>query len=63
MAKKKPEFLNLNGCIVRDERGLALAVLYEDMNDVIVVKKTTACSVGTYLYIIGYIRDLGFEAR
>lgn len=63
MAKKKPEFLNLHECIVRDERGLALAVLYEDMNGVIVVKKTTACSVGTYLYIIGYIRDLGFEAR
>ena len=46
---------------MRDERGVALAVLHED-NGVLVVKKTTACSVGTYLRIIVFLRDCGYEA-
>lgn len=63
MLKPKLSIFNVDGCIVRDERGLALAVLYEGENNVVIVKKTTACSIGTYLYIIAYLRDLGFEAR
>lgn len=52
----------MDGCIVRDERDVALAVLHE-VNGVLIVKKTTACSVGTYLYIIAFFRDCGYEAR
>lgn len=54
--------VGLDGCIIRDERGVALAIL-EELDGVIVVKKTTACSLGTYLYLITMIRDIGFDAR
>lgn len=54
--------VGLDGCIIRDSRGVALAIL-EEIDDVVVVKKTTACSLGTYLYIISFIRDIGFDAR
>lgn len=54
--------VGLDGCIIRDSRGVALAIL-EEIDDVVVVKKTTACSLGTYLYIITLIRDIGFDAR
>lgn len=54
--------VGLDGCIIRDSRGVALAIL-EEIDDVVVVKKTTACSLGTYLYIITFIRDIGFDAR
>lgn len=54
--------VGLDGCIIRDERGIALAIL-EELDGVVVVRKTTACSIGTYLYIITFLRDIGFEAR
>lgn len=59
---KLADIRKMDGCIVRDERGVALAVLHE-VNGVLLVKKTTACSIGTYLYIISFLRDFGYEAR
>lgn len=52
----------MDECVVRDERGLALAVLHE-VDGVLVVKKTTACSIGMYLSIISRLREFGYEAR
>lgn len=50
----------MDGCIVRDERGVALAVLDVD-HGTVRVKKTTACSVGTYFYIIDVLKNLGYD--
>lgn len=55
-------FLNMHGCVVKDERGVHLANLYEE-NGIIIVRKTTACTVGDYLSILTYLRDLGIEAK
>lgn len=56
------DVMDMDECVVRDERGLALAVLHE-VDGALVVKKTTACSIGTYLYIIDRLREFGYEAR
>lgn len=61
--KKKSilDMICLAGCVVKDEAGIVMAVLQEDTGR-IVVKKTAACSLGTYLSIVTYLRDLGFDA-
>ena len=59
--KKTNELLNVNGCVVKDERGVPLASLSEDAYGRVLVEKLPACTVGTYMYILGYLRDLGFE--
>lgn len=56
------DFLNLNGCIVKDERGVALATL-EERGGYIYVERTAACGIGMYLYILAYLKELGFEVR
>ena len=56
------ESIDMDGCIVRDERGRALAVL-RDGGDCIVVKKMSGCSLGTYLYIISFLNECGFNAK
>lgn len=58
---RNEDAIGLDGCIVRDENYTALAVL-EVVDDVVFVKKTTACSIGTHLYIICRLRDLGYYA-
>lgn len=57
---RKRKIKKMDGCVVRDERGVALAVLHE-IDGVVYVKKTTACSLGTYLYIITLLRDYGYD--
>lgn len=52
----------MDGCILRDERGVALAVLNVD-HGTITVKKTTACSLGTYFHIIDRLQELGYDAK
>ena len=54
--------LGLDGGIIRDERGIALAIL-EEADGIVLVKKTTACSIGMYFYIIVFLRDIGIDAR
>lgn len=54
------ELLNVDGCVVKDERGVVLARLYEEDGVVRVLRKPS-CSIGTYFYILGYLRELGFE--
>lgn len=58
--KKSADMLDMDGCVVRDERGVALAVLHE-IDGVLLVKKTTSCSIGTYLYIISSLREFGYD--
>lgn len=53
---------DMDGCVVRDERGVALAVLHE-IDGLLWVKKTTSCSIGTYLYIISTLREFGYYVR
>lgn len=60
--RKAIDLFNMHGCIVKDERGIPLATLLED-GERLVVKKTAACSIGDYLSILSYLRDLGFEAK
>ena len=59
--KKTNELVNVDGCVVKDERGVPVASLSENTYGRVHVEKLTACSVGTYMYILGYLRDLGFE--
>ena len=54
------ELLNVDGCVIKDERGVHLASLRE-VGGRVVVEQLPACSIGTYMYILGYLRDLGFE--
>ncbi len=56
------DMMNMDGCVVRDESGVALAILHED-DGIVVVKKMTSCSIGTYLYIISFLRECGFDVR
>ena len=63
MIGRKPiDLLCLHGCVITDEHGVHMANLYEDDGCIRVVK-TTACTVGTYLSILSYLRDLGFEVK
>lgn len=62
MTKKAVDILDMHGCVIRDERGFALANLYED-GGLVIVKKTTACTIGMYFYILRYLRELGFIVR
>lgn len=55
-------FMNVDGCVVRDGSGVALAILH-DVGGIVFVKKTTACSIGTYLYLVSLLREFGFEVR
>ena len=54
-------FMNMEGCVVRDESGVALAILHEV--DGFVIVKTTACTIGMYLYIVSFLRDFGFDVK
>lgn len=60
--KGSNDMMNMDGCVVRDESGVALAILHE-VDGVVVVKKMTSCSIGTYLYIISFLRECGFEVK
>lgn len=65
MSRKKGntiDLLDLHGCLIRGEDGTVLARLYEQ-DGTIIVKKTTACTVGTYFYILRYLRELGVKVR
>lgn len=58
--KKTIEIINVDGCVIRDDRGLVVAELHE-VNGRVSVKRTPACTIGTYLYILTYLNELGFE--
>lgn len=60
--KTANDIINMNGCIIRDENGGALARI-EEKDGVLAVHKFTSCSLGTYFYILGYLRDLGFKCE
>lgn len=59
---KTIDILNLDGCRVRDESGEIVAVLREK-DGAILVRKTAACTLGTYLYIVSYLNEMGIEAK
>lgn len=56
------DIFNMEDCVVKDERGVVLALL-SDEDGVISVNKTTACSIGLYFYILWYLGELGFEVK
>lgn len=56
------EILDINGCWVKDEKGIALASLHED-EGYVVVERTPACSIGMYFYILMYLTQLGFNVK
>lgn len=60
--KKAKDIVDMDGCIVRDESGNALAVLH-DAGEFIVVRKMTGCSLGTYFYIMTLLSECGFDVR
>lgn len=60
--KTANDIINMDGCIIRDDKGGALARI-EEKDGVLAVRKFTSCSLGTYFYILGYLRDLGFKCE
>ena len=54
------DLIKVNGCIVRDEEGNSLARL-EEVDRRVRVHKLPACSIGMYLYILTYLKELGFK--
>ena len=55
------DILDIGGCIVRDENGVALAVLEAYSATKVKVKKMSNCSIGDYFYVMCYLIDLGFD--
>lgn len=53
---------DFHGLYVTDEAGHPLALLLEDI-DGIYVKRLPACSIGSYLFILTYFRELGYKVR
>lgn len=58
--KTANDIIDINGCIVKDDAGVAMATIWETENG-LVVERFPACSLGMYFYILGYLRELGFE--
>ena len=56
------DVIDMDGCIIRDNHGYAMARI-EENDGVLVVHKFTACSLGMYFYILSYLRDLGFKCE
>ena len=56
------KFINLQNCVVRDEFGIILAHLREE-EDYVVVNVTDSCPPSMHLYIVHYLRELGFLVK
>lgn len=57
------DILNINGCVVRDEdTGTDLAIVHENGRKVS-VERLAPCSIGSYFYILYYLRELGFDTE
>lgn len=56
------DILNMDGCVVKDDRGVVVATLRE-VSGALAVDRLPACSLGMYFYILGYLRELGFEVH
>ena len=59
---KNIDVINLDNCIVKDETGLPLAKLTERAGRVLVTQ-LPGCSIGTYFYILEYLKELGWEVE
>ena len=53
------DLIKVNGCIVKDDDGRELARL-EEVGRKVRVHRLPACSIGMYLYILTYLKGLGF---
>lgn len=56
------DLIDMHCCKVRGDDGVELATLYEDDGELVVVREP-ACTIGDYMYILGYLRELGFDVR
>lgn len=56
------ELMDVHGCKVCGQDNEVLATLYED-GDTVVVIREPACSIGDYMYILSYLREIGFDVR
>ena len=54
--------MDVHGCKVCGQDNEVLATLYED-GDTVVVIREPACSIGDYMYILSYLREIGFDVR
>ena len=63
MSKEIKNYINLHGCVIRDDAGSVIATLLEDDNKVITVIKEPACTLGMYLYLLSYLDGLGFDVK
>lgn len=54
------DILNMDGCVVKDDRGVVIAALRE-VDGALAVDRLPSCSLGMYFYILSYLRELGFE--
>lgn len=43
--------------------GKEVAILHQSLSGVVTVKQLTACSIGTYLRVVAWLRELGYEAK
>lgn len=57
--KSTNDIISMNGCVIRDENGVELAIV-EERNLKLFVKRYPCCSIGTYFYIINHLREMGF---
>ena len=60
--KNNLDVFNMHGCVVKDEKGVVRARLFEN-DGVLIVKKMPSCSVGTYFSILSYLIDMGFDVK
>lgn len=55
------DIIDVNGCVVKDESGKALAELTVTGRGKVQINRLPACDLGSYFYILIYLRELGYE--
>ena len=62
MDREAIDLINMNGCRIKDDSGNVIAEIFESGRCLTVIRKPP-CSLGTYLYVLSYLRELGFEVK
>lgn len=60
---KNNEIFDTDNCYIKDEYGTVLARLEEDEEGFLIVRRYPVCTIGTYFYILWYLRELGWDVR
>ena len=63
MCERVTDFLGLEGCVMKTEDGITLAILHEDEDGFVRVDRAPACTIGMYFYLLDYLHRMGINVR